>query len=158
MKDNRTGYAYYVRGRNEADVDPVPRRGSFPHRDNTFVRLSAVEAYAVDHRRVVRVLGTTIMLSMWPEEGYEAAETMSSLRDGDRVTPSELDAVIPGLPDVQWQFVDDPDAMNYLLVTSADGLQVALSMPRPGVPSRFVAEGTLRGWAARLVTTMTAPP
>jgi hypothetical protein len=119
------------------------------------IRLGPIEAYAVSHRRTMEVLGSVASLSLQAVNGSSNGTALRLLREGYTIAPCDLESIVPGLPDVQWEFKDG--ANSYELRTVTDDVVVTLTTDRSVEPSPFLAEGRLRGLAARLVVTMTHP-
>jgi len=126
---------------------------SFSHRESTMIRLGPVEAYAAAHRRTMNLLDSAVSLSLQAANGSRDVTALRSLREGDRIAPSDLERVVPGLPYRQWQF--GAGAQFYELRTVTDDVMVTLAVAKDAEASPFLAEGKLRGLAARLVVTMT---
>jgi|ERR1700731_3748669 hypothetical protein len=95
---------------------------SFPHRESTKILLGPVEAYAAAHRRTMKVMNSAAALSLKVANGLRNDTALRSLREGDTIVPSDLEAIIPGLADVQWTFDDSTN--HYELWTVIDDLIV----------------------------------
>ncbi|MGF6408373.1 hypothetical protein OKW37_000043 [Paraburkholderia sp. MM5482-R2] len=98
-----------------------------------------------------RVAIPAAILSLRAVDASRPPDILLSLREGDYATPQSLEPFLPGLADVQWRFAVVLE--EYPLETTTDDVVITLSMRREPEPSSFLAEGLLRGLAARLVVT-----
>lgn len=132
---------------------------TFVHRDNTYIRLGPVEAYAGRHRRVMTVVGSAVVFSLLGQAVGATPDALRALREGDRVNPSDLDVIIPSMGETPCAFMSaTPQRPEHELSAVIDDIVVRFSLKREIEPDERRAEAELRGVWARFVVTMLYPP
>lgn len=100
-----------------------------------------------------------VVLTLHADNPNAVPDALRGLRDGDRVQPRDLDAVIPGLHMVRCRFESATDAEpRHRSIAVTDGVVVTFWLSRDRQPERAAAEATTRAAFARLVVTIDFPP
>lgn len=132
---------------------------AFSHRRSTYLRLGAVEAYARQKRRVMKIADSPVLFTVQAADPMIIPESLFALKEGDCLSPSDLEPVVPGLADTPSSF-GPATAANPLhtLTTVTDGILVVLELAQEAQRDSARAEAKLRGTLARFIVTMLWPP
>lgn len=132
---------------------------AFSHRQSTYIRIGAVEAYARLKRRVMSIENSQVVFTLQAADPRVIPESLFSLKEGDVLAPHDLEPVIPGLTETPSTFAP-ATATNDLhtLTTLTDDIAVIFELAREVESDPARAESKLRGIHARFVVTMLWPP
>jgi len=132
---------------------------TFSHRQVTYVRLGAVEAYARLKRRVMAIADSAVVFTVQAAEPAAVPETLFALKEGDLLSPHDFESIIPGLSETPSTFSPaTAERAVHTLTAVTDDIAVVFELPCAEESDIARAEAKLRGAQARFVITMLWPP
>ncbi len=107
----------------------------------------------------MKIADSPVLFTVQAADPMIIPEALFALKEGDRLSPSDLEPIVPGLADMPTCF-GPATAANPLhrLTAVTDGILVVLELAQEAERDSARAEAKLRGTLARFIVTMLWPP
>ncbi|SAK52784.1 hypothetical protein AWB82_01725 [Caballeronia glebae] len=107
----------------------------------------------------MKIADSPVLFTVQAADPMIIPEALFALKEGDCLSPSDLEPIVPGLADMPSSFGPATAAHPlHTLTTLTDGILVVLELAQEAERDCARAEAKLRGTLARFIVTMLWPP